>query len=80
MSFLKWEFDGRGSWEAASVAVDDDGDHYVWKIDVFDDGDFVIDTREMVQAGVIADIPRCYPLFRDAVIHCESEEAKIRQA
>ncbi len=75
---MKFEFDGDGTWEASSE-INDEGSSFTWRIQICDDGEFVVSTSD---SELVAGIPKlpCFITFKSAVEWCNAEEQKYLES
>lgn len=72
---MKWEFDGDGAWDAYS-AQHDDGNPFVWRIVVCEDGTFDVSQS----ASELTDRKECFPTLAGAKAFCERRESSFSLA
>lgn len=44
---MKWDYDGEGEWDTESHKHDEDGSSLIWRIQVCDDGSFVVNASDV---------------------------------
>lgn len=70
---LHFAFDGAGGWEADSN-VCDDGEAFVWRIHVCDDGSFDCSESDFVRNGLQGTKMECFDSLDEAITWCRKEE------
>ena len=76
MASLRWDFDGRGGWDATS-AFQPDGIPRDWRIVVCDDGTF--DVNESDESLLPARKINCFPNLREAKEWCVNREGNVME-